>query len=158
MQSETQQHSSQNMADQVDLTLDSDDEALQAAIRASLSGSGGGGGASSGGSSRTNGNNIGAGTSKRPSTDSSGQERLGNGKRPRSCEEPFAKPPLFRLLSTSPSDRARTGSVALEDLLSGQFSSALLCNYMVDMGLLVNAQPRLLSVPVVVVHGDKPGS
>lgn len=148
------------MADQVDLTLDSDDEDLQAAIKASLSDAGGGGGASSGGSPRINGNKVGAGVgnSKRPSsTNSSGQERLGNGKRPRSSE-PVAKPPLFRLLSTSPNDRARTGSVAFEDLLSGQFSSALLCNYMVDMGLLVNAQPRLLSVPVVVVHGDKPGS
>lgn len=144
-------------ADQVDLTLDSDDDDLQAAIRASLSDSGYGGGASSGGSSMTNDNNssIGAGASnsKRPSA--SNTEPVA--KRPRSSE-PVAKPPLFRLLSTSPSDRARTGSVALEDLLSGQFSSALLCNYMIDMALLVNAQPRLLSVPVVVVHGDKPGS
>lgn len=142
-------------ADQVDLTLDSDDEDLQAAIRASLSESGNGGGASSGGSSSTNDDSIGAGSgnSKRPSSSNSGPVT----KRPRSSE-PVAKPPLFRLLSTSPSDRTRTGSVALEDLLSGQFSSALLCNYMVDMALLVNAQPRLLSVPVVVVHGDKPGS
>lgn len=66
-------------------------------------------------------------------------------------------PPLFRLLSTSPSDSARTGSVDLDDLLSGSFSSALFSNYMIDMGLLVNAQPRLRSVPVVVVHGDQPG-
>ncbi|CAM9973276.1 unnamed protein product [Pylaiella littoralis] len=147
-------------ADQVDLTVDSDDEDLQAAIRASLSTSCDGDGASSGGSSWTNGG-IGASAGpagKRPSsTNSSGRERSGNGKRPRSCES-AAKPPLYRLLATSPSDRVRTGSVALEDLLGGQFSSALLCNYMVDMGLLGNAQPRLLSVPVVVVHGHQPGS
>lgn len=152
------------MGDHVDLTLDSEDEDLQAAIRASLSNStSGGGGGSSSGISNSNRNNThsggasseGSNASKRPQTDSPDPQRLGHVKRPRSWEEPSPQPPLFRLLSTSPSDRAHNGSVGLEDLLSGDFESALLSNYMVDMGLMLQAQPRLGSVPVVVVHGEK---
>lgn len=155
------------MGDHVDLSLDSEDEDLQAAIRASLSNStsSGGGGSSSDGmsnSNRNNSNNNSSGASsgassasKRPHTDSSDPQRLGHGKRPRSWDELSPQPPLFRLLSTSPGDRASNGSVGLEDLLSGDFESALISNYLVDMGLMMQAQPRLGSVPVVVVHGDK---
>ncbi|CAM9748232.1 unnamed protein product, partial [Hapterophycus canaliculatus] len=151
------------MAEKIDLTLDSEDEDLQAAIKASLSDTGKGGiGVTSGGSSANSNERVGgcssaAVASKRPSEASAAVgDRPTNAKRPRNSGI-FARPPLFRLLSTSTSDSARTGSVDLEDLLSGSFLSALFSNYMIDMGLLVNAQPRLRSVPVVVVHGDQPG-
>ncbi|CAM9293640.1 unnamed protein product [Scytosiphon promiscuus] len=156
------------MADQIDLTLDSDDEDLQKAIKASLSETGKGGSGSTFSASCANSNDeVGrtspastaavASKSKRRSDASSAVgDRQTSAKRPRSSGT-SATPPLFRLLSTSPTDSARTGSVDLEDLLSGSFSSALFSNYMIDMGLLVNAQPRLRSVPVVVVHGDQPG-
>lgn len=96
----------------------------------------------------------------RPSSDvSSGKESAG--KRPRSAddggEESRAKPPLFRLIST-PSDKRESGTVSLRDVLTGEFTEALLSNYMIDMALLVEAQPRLASVPVVVVHGFKPNT
>lgn len=65
--------------------------------------------------------------------------------------------PLFRLISTA-SDGPGSGSVGLKDLLSGAFTEALLSNYMVDMALLLEAQPRLESVPVIVVHGFKPNT
>lgn len=168
------------MDERIDLTCHSDDEDLQKAIRASLSSSGSGGAGSgaacssvgsgngptidngsSSDESRSPSSNI--STSKRRLPQSSSEKR-GHGKRPRRAstekngQPSSAKPPLFRLLSTSPSDRARTGSVSLEDLLSGDFQEALLSNYMIDMDLLVEAQPRLRSVPVVVVHGDKEDS
>lgn len=86
-------------------------------------------------------------------------------KRPRSVESGEATnsdsvekaPPLFRLIST-PSDGPGSGSVGLKDLLSGGFTEALLTNYMVDMALLLEAQPRLEYVPVIVVHGFKPNT
>eukprot|EP00752_Nemacystus_decipiens_P007419 g6633.t1 len=158
------------MNDHVDLTLESEDEDLQAAIRASLSNSSGGGGGSSSGMSNSKGHNssssgganggacttaTSSSASKRPQMDSPDPQRLGHSKRPRSWKETPSQPPLFRLLSTSPGDRASNGSVGLADLLSGDFESALISNYLVDMGLLFQTQRRLGSVPVVVVHGDK---
>lgn len=60
--------------------------------------------------------------------------------------------PLFRLLST-PSDNPGAGTVSLADLLSGQIIDAVLTNYMMDLELLLEAQPRLASVPTLLVHG-----
>lgn len=132
------------MADRVDLTGDSEDEDLQTAIKMSLARAGGG---SSAGDSNF---------SKRASADSSNHQGRGNGKRPRNKFNPVTtKPPFFRLLSTSARDEAHNGSVSLRDLLSGEFQAALLSNYMMDLGLLVHAQPRLRCVPVVVVHGER---
>lgn len=161
-------------SEMIDLTGDSDDNELEAAIRASLFGFGHGGGGSSACSSTPSSgdtlieNSNSAGESKKRPTKSSpsshdAETRRTHGKRPRSepskeASKSAALPPLFRLLSTSPSDGASTGSVSIGDLLSGDFQEALLCNYMVDMGLLVAAQPRLRCVPVVVVHGDKENS
>lgn len=166
-------------SEKIDLTGDSDDEDLEAAIRASLFGfSSGGGGSSACSSSPSSGNtpiensNSTAGKSKRrlmhpssssPSSQGGETGRSHVNKRPRSepdraASESSIPPPLFRLLSTSPNDGASTGSVSIGDLLSGDFQEALLCNYMVDMGLLATAQPRLQCVPVVVVHGDKENS
>lgn len=170
-------------SEQIDLTCDSDDEYLEAAIRASLLGSGSGGAgsgasasasSSSGSGSIENSNTLkskkrvlhpsssASASASSSSSDGAGMRR-GHGKRPRSepnkaVAKSGAPPPLFRLLSTSRSDGASTGSVSIGDLLSGDFQEALLCNYIVDMGLLVEAQPRLGSVPVVVVHGDKENS
>lgn len=166
-------------SEKIDLTCDSDEEELEAAIRMSLFGSGGGGagsGASSSSSSAGSGSIENSNTLKsqkrvlHPSSSASSSSSSGragmrrdHGKRPRTepnkaVSKSCAPPPLFRLLSTSRSDGASTGSVSIADLLSGDFQEALLCNYMVDMGLLVDAQPRLGSVPVVVVHGDKENS
>lgn len=167
-------------SEKIDLTCDSDDEELEAAIRASLFGSRGGGAgsgacsssasSSDGSGSVENSNSTAVKSNKRvmqssppPSASSAGETQRGHGKRPRTepdkaASKICARPPLFRLLSTSRSDGASTGSVSIGDLLSGDFQEALLCNYMVDMGLLVDAQPRLASVPVVVVHGDKENS
>lgn len=143
------------MVDRVDLTADSDDDDLQAAIRASLSSHSDSSGATSAAGNSSNSN------AKRPASEQGVKETPAashrNGKRPRSFQ-PFEKPPLYRLLSTSPSDRASTGSVGLDDLLSGDYESALLCNYMVDYALLVRCSPRLGSVPVTIVHGFKPGT
>ncbi|CAB1111323.1 unnamed protein product [Ectocarpus sp. CCAP 1310/34] len=146
------------MSDRVDLTADSEDDELQAAIRESLSSHSGSSGATSAAGNSLN-SDGGMSRSKRPASEHSDNETPSqrNGKRPRSFQ-PFEKPPLYRLLSTSPSDRASTGSVGLDDLLSGDFESALLCNYMVDYALLVRSAPRLGSVPVTIVHGFKPGT
>lgn len=171
------------MDEPIDLTCDSDEEALQVAIAESLSGpgSGSGGGSRSGGGaslgsssssssreiiSNSPGSRVDVSNNskrRRPQPSPPG-ERYGQGKRPRRKSEVdsgklSAKSLLFRLLSTSPSDRASgVGSLSLEDLLSGDFQEALLCNYMIDMDFLVDVQPRLRSVPVVIVHGDKEGS
>ena len=165
-------------SEKIDLTCDSDDEDIEAAIKASLFGSYGGGagcGATAFSSSAGSGsveisNSVKSKKrAKHPSSSASSSSSdgagmgHGYGKRPRSelnkaVSNACAPAPLFRLLSTSRSDEASTGSVSIGDLLSGDFQEALLCNYMVDMGLLVVAQPRLGSVPVVVVHGDKEDS
>lgn len=162
-------------SENIDLTCESDDEELEAAIRMSLFGSGGGGagsGASASSSSSASSGLIDNSNSLKShkrvlhppssSSDRAGKRR-DHGKRPRTepnkaISKSSTPPPMFRLLSTSRSDGASTGSVSIADLLSGDFQEALLCNYMVDMGLLVGAQPRLGSVPVVVVHGDKENS
>lgn len=62
------------------------------------------------------------------------------------------RPPLFRLVSTL-DDGPEAGTVSLADILSGDFTEALIANYMMDVGLLLRTQPRLASVPVVLVHG-----
>lgn len=160
---------------QIDLTAESDgdDHDLQAAIRASLhstidGGGGGGGGSGCGGNATSDQNES---FRKSATCTSSKRQKLRGpaeheterkGKRPRvekehasspSDQEPF----LFRLIST-PTDKAGSGSVSLADLLSGDFQEALLTNYMVDIQLLLEAQPRLASVPVVLVHGFKDNS
>lgn len=83
-------------------------------------------------------------------------------KRPRSAgsTDKLAKasaPPLFRLIST-PTDGPQSGTVSLSDLLSGEFTEALMTNYMVDMMLLLQAQPRIACVPITLVHGFKPNT
>lgn len=165
-----------SMDSQIDLTAESDgdDADLQEAIRASLSGTvdvGGGGGGSGCGGSATSDNsescrNITECTSQRHTAgkqrDRVPAEHERKGKRPRGKKEDTRKPSaqasfLFRLIST-PTDKAGSGSVSLADLLSGDFQEALLTNYMVDIQLLLEAQPRLASVPVVLVHGFKDNS
>lgn len=83
-------------------------------------------------------------------------------KRPRNVDSPgklakVSAPPLFRLIST-PTDGPQSGTVSLSDLLSGEFTEALMTNYMVDMMLLLQAQPRIACVPITLVHGFKPNT
>lgn len=146
----------------IDLTQDSDDDDLQAAIQASLSqnvaGGGSGGGSSTAGCSASSTSNSDASKRPVPKEDMAAVERHGPGKRlrvePLEKSKPRSKAPLFRLLS-SPTDTASAGAVPLEDLMSGEFHEALFANYMVDPILLMKAQPRLRQVPWVLVCGDR---
>ena len=150
------------MDDPVDLTYDSDEVRLQAAVEASLNPtrSGANAGSSSGGGSFSS--TATAVPTKRQMSQQSDPERHDHesrthGKRKRRItlegKELCARPPLFRLMA-SPTDTLSVGSVGLADILSGDFHEALLTNYMVDSQILMDAQPRLRHVPWVLVCGD----
>lgn len=47
------------------------------------------------------------------------------------------------------------GAVGIQDLLEGEFTRCLLTNYMFDLAWLFGECPRLTSVPVVLVHGER---
>lgn len=72
-------------------------------------------------------------------------------------DERMTRSPLFRLIST-PHDEPGAGTVSMADLLSGDFTELLLANFMIDITFLLDVQPRLASVPVVIVHGFEKGS
>lgn len=151
------------MVEEIDVTLDSDDDKdLQEAIRASLSTSNGGSASRSADTCLSAARRSRCDTDTAASAETCTAQSSNRGKRRRSHDSQKRctdSPPLFRLLSTSAADTGgSSGSVALEDLLSGEFEEALLSNYMIDMGLMVQAQPRLACVPVIVVHGDKQDS
>lgn len=94
---------------------------------------------------------AGAGDSSRRRTNNKKHRRCAK-ENVESLVEHRCRPPLFRLIST-PSDGPGAGTVSLSDIFSGDFTEALLANYMIDLPLLLQAQPRLESVPVVLVHG-----
>lgn len=101
---------------------------------------------------------------KRPYASTSTSEKKRNkrakadGKGKGKCRgERKTRSPLFRLIS-SPHDEPGAGTVSMADLLSGDFTELLLANFMIDIAFLLDVQPRLASVPVVIVHGFEKGS
>lgn len=46
-------------------------------------------------------------------------------------------------------------AIGLQDLLTGEYSTVLLTNYMYDLPWLFRECPRLCDVPVVLVHGER---
>jgi len=48
--------------------------------------------------------------------------------------------------------------LGLEDVFSGDYHKAILCNYMYDMAFMFDVIPRLTSIPWLCVFGDNPES
>lgn len=78
------------------------------------------------------------------------------GRLPRSyAKERWACPPLFRpvRIPSDPADNA--DGVSLHELLAGEYTDALIGSFLVDINFLLDAAPRLKTVPFLLIQGVK---
>ncbi|CAM9922802.1 unnamed protein product, partial [Discosporangium mesarthrocarpum] len=83
----------------------------------------------------------------------------GAAKRQRRGSTDVSRPPLWRLnLISLHGCRGKHARMSISDILSGNFESVLLVNYMFESGWLLAAVPRLRQVPVMIAHGMDPNA